>query len=68
MEYIEDKEIIVIFNKRMGLDTVASKLALLNGEQIKKFFMERTLKIPRKLNEMSLTSALNESISITKLI
>ncbi|MDE6946883.1 MAG: hypothetical protein K2P14_06860 [Anaeroplasmataceae bacterium] len=64
MEYIEDKEIIVIFNKRMGLDTVASKLALLNGEQIKKFFMERTVKIPRKLNAMALTSALNESIKM----
>lgn len=62
MEYIENKEIVVIFNKRMGLETVVSKLALLNGEQMKRFFMERPVKIPRKLNAMALTGTLNERI------
>ncbi|MDE5547144.1 MAG: hypothetical protein K2I88_06740 [Anaeroplasmataceae bacterium] len=62
MEYITDKEIVVIFNKRMGLETIASKLALLSGEQTKKFFTERPTKIPRKINAMALTSALNERI------
>ncbi|MDE7213671.1 MAG: hypothetical protein K2N42_03725, partial [Anaeroplasmataceae bacterium] len=62
MEFIQNKEIIVIFDKRMGLDTIASKLALLNGDQTKKFFMERLIKIPRKINAMALTSALNERI------
>ncbi|MDE5856679.1 MAG: hypothetical protein K2H06_06495 [Anaeroplasmataceae bacterium] len=62
MEYIADKEIVVVFNKRMGLETIASKLALLSGEQTKKFFTERPTKIPRKINAMALTSALNERI------
>ncbi|MCM1556506.1 MAG: hypothetical protein NC087_03125 [Anaeroplasma bactoclasticum] len=62
MEYIANKEMVVIFNKRMGLETIASKLALLNGEQTKKFFNERPIKIPRKINAMALTSALNERI------
>ncbi len=62
MEYIEDKEIVVVFSKRMGLETLASKLALLNGEQMKKFFQDREIKIPRKINAMALTSALNERI------
>lgn len=62
MEYIENKEIVVVFSKRMGLETLASKLALLNGEQMKKFFQDREIKIPRKINAMALTSALNERI------
>lgn len=62
MEYIDSKEMVVIFNKRMGLETIVSKLALLSGEQIKKFFFDRATKIPRKMNAMALTSALNERI------
>lgn len=62
MEYIADKEIVVVFNKRMGVETISSKLALLSGEQMKKFFTERPTKIPRKINAMALTSALNERI------
>ncbi|MDE6655692.1 MAG: hypothetical protein K2J85_01730, partial [Anaeroplasmataceae bacterium] len=62
MEYIENKEMVIIFDKRMGLETIASKLALLSGEQTKKFFTERTIKIPRRINAMALTSALNERI------
>ena len=62
MEYIEDKGIVVIFSKRMGIETLTSKLALLNGEQMKKFFQDREIKIPRKINAMALTSALNERI------
>lgn len=62
MEYIDSKEMVVVFNKRMGLETVASKLALLNGEQIKKFFMERDTRFPKKMNAMALTSVLNERI------
>lgn len=62
MEYIANKEMVVIFDKRMGLETISSKLALLSAEQIKKFFTERSTKIPRKINSMALTSALNQRI------
>ncbi len=62
MEFLEDKEIVVIFQKRMGLETLVSKLGQLNGEQIKKFFLDRAIKIPRKINAMALTSVLNERI------
>lgn len=62
MEYVANKDIVVIFDKRMGLETLTSKLAMLNGAQIKKFFQERPTKIPRKINAMALTSALNERI------
>lgn len=62
MEYIDAKQIVIVFNKRMGLETIVSKLALLSGEQIKKFFLDRDTKIPRKINAMALTSVLNERI------
>lgn len=62
MEYIENKEVVLIFDKRIGLDALASKLALLSGEQTKTFFLNREIKIPRRINTMALTSALNERI------
>lgn len=62
MEYIDGKEIVVVFDRRMGLETVVSKLALLTGEQTKKFFIERSTMIPRKINAMALRGALNERI------
>ncbi|MDE7264462.1 MAG: hypothetical protein K2N64_07360 [Anaeroplasmataceae bacterium] len=62
MEYIDGKEIVVIFDRRMGLETIVSKLALLTGEQTKKFFTERSTMIPRKINAMALRGALNERI------
>ena len=62
MDYIAEKEVVVIFNKRMGLETIVSKLALLSGDQTKKFFMDRDMKLPRKINAMALISALNERI------
>lgn len=48
MEFLEDKEIVVIFQKRMGLETLVSKLGQLNGEQIKKFFWIEQLKFQEK--------------------
>ena len=62
MEYIENKDVVLLFDKQIGLDALASKLALLNGEQTKSFFMSREIKIPRRINSMALTSALNERI------
>ncbi len=62
MEYIENKDLVFIFDKHIGLDTLASKLALLSGDQTRTFFLGREIKIPRRINAMALTSALNERI------
>ncbi|MDE5867501.1 MAG: hypothetical protein K2H02_01000, partial [Anaeroplasmataceae bacterium] len=62
MEYIESKDCVVIFSKRIGLSTISHKLADLSGEQISGFFLSRKIRIPRKLNAMALIGALNDRI------
>ena len=62
MEYIADNQIVVVFSKKIGLETIAAKLSELNAEQIYNFFINREIKLPRRLNSFALISVLNSSI------
>ncbi len=62
MEYNKDKDTIMVYSRKMGLSTLAKKLADLNADQISGFFHNRNIKIPRKINVMALIGALNERI------
>ena len=62
MEYLAEKDVIVVFDKRYKLETLSKKLSDLSAEQIKEFFINRDIKIPKKLNMMALYFVLNERI------
>ena len=64
MEFINDKDMVQIFDKRSRVSTVVNKLALLSAEQVKDFFCNREVKLPRKLNCLALISVLNEKIPL----
>ncbi len=62
MEFTADQKSIVVFSKKISFDTLIAKLAELSGDQIKGFFANRAVKIPRKLNAQALTKILNNRI------
>ena len=62
MEFTADKKSIVVFSKKISFDTLIDKLAELSGEQVKGFFANRAVKIPRKLNALALMKILNNRI------
>ncbi len=62
MEYIESKDAVVIYSKKIGMTTIINKLADLSGEQVSGFFYTRKIKLPRKFNVMALIGALNDRI------
>ena len=64
MEFINDKDMVQIFDKRSRVSTVVNKLALLSAEQVRDFFSNREVKLPRKLNCLALMSVLNEKIPL----
>ena len=64
MEFINDKDMVQIFDKRSRVSTVVNKLALLSAEQVRDFFSNREVKLPRKLNCLALISVLNEKIPL----
>ena len=64
MEFINDKDMVQIFDKRSRVSTVVNKLALLSAEQVRDFFSNREVKLPRKLNSLALKSVLNEKIPL----
>ncbi len=62
MEYIESKDAVLIYSKKIGMSTIVNKLADLSGEQVSGFFYTRKIRLPRKLNVMALVGALNDRI------
>ena len=62
MDYIVEKNSIVLFGKNEKLDTLATKLASLNGKQVYSMFINRGIAVPRKINCLALMSVLNERL------
>lgn len=62
MDYIVEKNSIVLFGKNEKLDTLATKLASLNGKQVYSMFINRGIAVPRKINCLALMSVINERL------
>lgn len=62
MDYIVEKNSIVLFGKNEKLDVLATKLASLNGKQVYSMFINRGIAVPRKINCLALMSVINERL------
>ena len=62
MEFSSNLEYVTIFDKRSRVATLAGRLANLSATQVKEFFANRDIKLPRRINMLALMSVLNEKI------
>lgn len=62
MDYNVEKNSIVLFGKNEKLDTLATKLASLNGKQVYSMFINRGIAVPRRINCLALMAVLNERL------
>ena len=57
-----EKGTVTIFGKTGKLDTLIRKFAMLSGEQVYHFLVNRGIQLPRKMNCLALMSVLNRRI------
>ena len=57
-----EKGTVTIFGKTGKLDTLIRKFAMLSGEQVYHFLVNRGIQLPRKMNCLALISVLNKRI------